>query len=327
MDVKIPANAAEGGFVVELDRFQGPLDLLLHLIRQQDIDIFDIPISQITHQFLAAIEAVYSLGLDRAGEFLEMAATLIRIKAQMLLPRRVDESGVMEDPRAELVRRLLEYEHFREAAERLAAAESDRSRHYSRGYVPPREPKPEPVTVIELLCTWEEVFASALGLTDRIKPPAEHRVIQRAVPLEEKIGLIVHTLARVERVEFRQLVAPYHDRLHTVVTFMAGLELAKQRQLAVRQREPFASLWLYRRKLEDDYEFTAGAALIEEDPAEPASATDEFTPTEIAGTDVSHETAIALDAARSNDPANGDEPAEPFPVAGVETEQEGQGVE
>jgi len=261
-------NGVEGAFVVELDRFQGPLDLLLHLIRQQDIDIFDIPISQITHQFLAAIEAVYTAGLDRAGEFLEMAATLIRIKAQMLLPRRVDESGVMEDPRAELVRRLLEYEHFREAAERLAAAESDRSRHFARGIVPAREPKPEPVAVIELRCTWDEVFAAALGLADRIKPPAEHRVVQRAVPLEEKIGLIVHTLARVERIEFNQLVAPYHDRLHTVVTFMAGLELAKQRQLEVRQREPFAALWLYRRKSEDVYVFTPGA-LSEDDLIEP----------------------------------------------------------
>lgn len=268
MDVTTQGNGAEGAFVVELDRFSGPLDLLLHLIRQQDIDIFDIPISQITHQFLAAIEAVYALGLDRAGEFLEMAATLIRIKAQMLLPRRADESGVMEDPRAELVRRLLEYEHFREAAERLSAAESDRSRHYARGFVPPREAKPEPVTVIELQCTWEEVFGAALGLTDRVKPPAEHRVVHRAVPLEEKIGLIVQTLTTVNRVEFSTLVAPYHDRLHTVVTFMAGLELAKQRQVAVRQREPFASLWLYRRAAEDGPEITVGESFTEDDLVE-----------------------------------------------------------
>src|SRR5690606_29349910 len=110
-------------FVVELDRFQGPLDLLLHLIREQDIDIFDIPIARITAQFLVAIEGVERLGLDRAGEFLEMAATLIRIKSQMLLPRRTDETGELEDPRAGLVRRLLEYELFRDVARRLEEAQ------------------------------------------------------------------------------------------------------------------------------------------------------------------------------------------------------------
>ena len=114
--------AADGAFIVELERFHGPLDLLLHLIRQQDIDIFDIPIARITEQFLRAIEGVEALGLDRAGEFLEMAATLVRIKAQMLLPRRTDEAGEFVDPRAELVQRLLEYEHFREVAARLAEA-------------------------------------------------------------------------------------------------------------------------------------------------------------------------------------------------------------
>ena len=121
-------DAGDGGFVVELQQFQGPLDLLLHLIREQDIDIFDIPIAEITAQFLRAIEGVEALGLDRAGEFLELAATLIRIKVQLLLPRRVDEeTGECEDPRAELVRRLLEYEHFREAALRLTEAEAERA--------------------------------------------------------------------------------------------------------------------------------------------------------------------------------------------------------
>jgi hypothetical protein len=101
-------------FVVDLERFQGPLDLLLHLIRSQDIDIFDIPIADITAQFVAAIEGVEGrLSLERAGEFLEMAATLVRIKAQMLLPRHEDLLED-EDPRSELVRRLLEYELFRE---------------------------------------------------------------------------------------------------------------------------------------------------------------------------------------------------------------------
>jgi segregation and condensation protein A len=231
-------------FVVELDRFQGPLDLLLHLIREQDIDIFDIPIAQITQQFLKAMEGVARLGLDRAGEFLETAALLVRIKAQMLMPRRGDLDGALHDPRAELVRRLLEYEHFREASVRLQEAEARQARHFRRGYVPPRQ-APPPVT--ELIVSWDEVSAAAFDLADRIRPLPEHAVAQRAVPIEEKIALIARTLGRLAQVEFRTLVTPFGTRLHGVVTLLAGLELAKRRQLAMRQREPFADLWFYRR--------------------------------------------------------------------------------
>ncbi|MEO5509580.1 MAG: ScpA family protein [Longimicrobiales bacterium] len=233
----------DGGFVVELDRFQGPLDLLLHLIREQDIDIFDIPISQITQQFLLAMGDVNTLGLDRAGEFLEMAALLIRIKAQMLMPRRIDASGELEDPRAELVRRLLEYEHFRDAAMRFEESQLDRLRRYARGYVPPRK---EPTVVTELELTWDEVFSAAIGLGSRPKPPEAHHVTQRAVPVEEKIILILATLARLSRVEFRRLTAPFDDKLHSVVTLLGALELAKRRELSMRQREPFTELWLYK---------------------------------------------------------------------------------
>ncbi len=235
----------DGAFIVELERFQGPLDLLLHLIREQDIDIFDIPIAQITEQFLRAIEGIEGLGLDRAGEFLEMAALLVRIKAQMILPRREDEAGVLEDPRAELVRRLLEYEHFREAAQRFEVAEADRRRQFGRGHVPRFErPKVEPT----LVTVWDEVLAACLAIGERTFEAPEHRVASRLVPLEDKIALIAQVLRRLERIEFRALVAPFAERIHGVVTLMAGLELAKRRQLGMQQLEPFSTLWLYRRK-------------------------------------------------------------------------------
>ena len=237
---------ADGGFVVELDRFSGPLDLLLHLIREQDIDIFDIPIAQITEQFLRAVTMVEELGLDRAGEFLEMAATLVRIKAQMLLPRRTDALGELEDPRAELVRRLLEYEYFREASLRLSEAEADRARRYARGHVPPRATVAPVVTELQL--SWDEVYAAALRVGERPKAPEEHRIAPRAVPIEDKIALILQSLTRLTRVEFRKLVQPFADKLHGVVTFLAGLELAKRRQVAMRQSEPFGEIWLYRKK-------------------------------------------------------------------------------
>ncbi|HSJ25083.1 MAG TPA: segregation/condensation protein A [Longimicrobiales bacterium] len=267
-----PTANVDGAFVVELDRFQGPLDLLLHLIREQDIDIFDIPIGQITEQFLRAMSDVERLGLDRAGEFLEMAATLVRIKAQMLMPRRTDALGELEDPRAELVRRLLEYEHFREASLRLAEAQADRGRHYARGHVPPRTTS-QPV-VAELECTWDEVFAAALRVGERPKGPDDHVVAQRAVPIEEKIGLIVQTLAQLARVEFRRLVEPFGDKLHGVVTFMAGLELSKRRQLSMRQSEPFADIWLYRRDDVDPDEADVDGTGMDEADTEDADAPD-----------------------------------------------------
>ena len=247
VDVKraVSVDEADTGFVVELERFTGPLDLLLHLIREQDIDIFDIPISQITAQFLAAIEGVARLGLDRAGEFLETAALLIRIKAQMVLPRRTEEGDALEDPRAELVRRLLEYEHFREAAIRLEQAEMVRRRQYRRGYVPP---KAAPPIVTELKLEWEDVFDAALVVGERSRPRPEHHVRPRAVPLEEKIGLIVGVLKRFRRVEFARLIQPFAERLHGVMTLLAGLELSKRREVALRQSRPFAPLWLYRTK-------------------------------------------------------------------------------
>jgi chromatin segregation and condensation protein Rec8/ScpA/Scc1 (kleisin family) len=103
------------------------------------------------------------------------------------------------------------------------------------------------VAVTELVCTWDELFAAALRLTGRPKPPEAHVIALRAVPIEEKMGLIVRTLARLARVEFRRLVEPFGDRLHGVVTFLAGLELSKRRLLSMRQSGPFADIWLYRR--------------------------------------------------------------------------------
>jgi segregation and condensation protein A len=221
-----PAGLKRGEFLlVELDRFQGPLDLLLHLIRQQDIDIFDIPIATITEQFLAAIEGIGVEDLDGAGEFLEMAATLIRIKAQMLLPRPGDEDE--EDPRAELVRRLLEYEQIREVSSRLASAEAERGRRFGKGYV-------EAAMAVEL------PHPSARA----------HRVTTGFVALEEKIQLILETLGEVSRIEFSALLEPWRDRMHGVMTLLAGLELSRQRAVTLRQARLFSELWIIRRDME-----------------------------------------------------------------------------
>ncbi len=258
----------EDFFLVEFDRFQGPLDLLLHLIRSQDIDVFDIPISTITKQFLKAIKNLEVSDLDGAGEFLEMAATLIRIKAQMLLPRPMDEED--EDPRAELVRRLLEHEQIREISQRMRAAEADRARRFRKGFIPPR-PKAAK-TDLPLETSWDEVFAAAL-LVEMPTPERVHQISHRStVSMQEKVVLILDTLKDNSRVEFNKLVFGFQDKMHGVMTFLAGLELTRRRVLFLRQTRPFQELWMYRRNNEAQEEpFPEELADDFEAPDEPST--------------------------------------------------------
>ncbi len=258
MELSVPHSppvSREDLLVVELDRFHGPLDLLLHLIRQQDLDIFKIPIARITDQFLAAIEGIEAEQLEGAGEFLEMAATLIRIKAQMLLPRH--EGGADEDPRAELVRRLLEYELVREVANRLRRAESERARRFGKGFVPAR-PRPAWADT-PLETTWTDVFQAALAVE---APEAEeHRYPLGARPasMEEKIRLITRKLAEDARIEFSRLLKGFEEKMHAVLTLLAGLEMSRRRELSLRQVAPFSELWLYRRTDDDEPPSAQGA--------------------------------------------------------------------
>ena len=270
MNLAVLEGRAERGdfFLVEFDRFQGPLDLLLHLIRSQDIDIFDIPISTITKQFLRAIKDLEVSDLDGAGEFLEMAATLIRIKAQMLLPRPMDEED--EDPRAELVRRLLEHEQIREISQRMRVAEADRARRFGKGFIPPR-PKAAK-TDLPLETSWDEVFAAAL-LVEMPTPERVYQISHRStVSMQEKVVLIVDALKDNSRVEFNKLVFGFQDKMHGVMTFLAGLELTRRRVLFLRQTRPFQELWMYRRNDEAQEEpFPEELADDFEAPDEPST--------------------------------------------------------
>jgi segregation and condensation protein A len=245
VDLTVTERAAEreGFLLVEIDRFQGPLDLLLHLIRTQDIDVFDIPISRITDQFLKAIKGLDPHDLDGAGEFLEMAATLIRIKAQMLFPRHDAEED--DDPRADLVRRLLEYEHFRDVARVLEQSERRRVHYHAKGFVPAM-PRPS-LSEAPLETIWIDVWEAALGLAARLAVPEPHyRIAGPVVRMEEKIEYILRMLSDRKRVEFSLLVAPWGTRMHAVMSLLACLELARRSTLKLRQSGPFTPLWVYR---------------------------------------------------------------------------------
>lgn len=230
-------------FVVDLERFHGPLDLLLHLIRSQDIDILDIPIARITDQFQSVLAAgLDRLELDRAGEFLEMASTLVRIKAQLLIPRN-ESPDWEDDPRADLVRRLLEYEHFQEVAQVLRSAEADRSRHFAKGRVPPLPQRPRPADELEL--TLDELMEAARAVPE----PADeaiHRAPTRRVPVRDKIALARRLLREAERVPFKRLWAPWSDRYHAVAGLLGCLEMARRQAVRLRQVEPFTEVWIYR---------------------------------------------------------------------------------
>ena len=229
-----PSNA----LVVELDAYHGPLGLLLHLIRSQDLDIFDIPVAGITAQFLEVVHGSGALQLDEAGEFMETAAMLLRIKSQMLLPDP-DETD-FEDPRAELVRRLLEYEQMRELGRRLRKAEEARRLRYSKGYVEERPTREKPE--VELRLSWNELMEAA---RDLVRPPQPPPVPAPRVTVAEKTALVVERLRTARRVEFHSLIVD-RDAMQVAVTLLACLELVRKRTIRLRQVRQFSPLWLYR---------------------------------------------------------------------------------
>jgi segregation and condensation protein A len=228
------------GFVVELEQFSGPLDLLLHLIREDELDITDLPVARIADQFLAVIG---DLGLNQAADYLEMAARLLRIKAQMLLPRRADDDE-WEDPRSELVRRLLEYQQIRELVEWLGLAAGRRAERFGRGFeplppAPDAAPPPLRIDLNDLLAAAERVIAL-------IPEPVLHRVVPRPLDVEGATARIEVLLQ--ERAEFgwHDVVGPQAGVVDVLSAFIALLELAKRGTLSVGQPEPFAPIRIRR---------------------------------------------------------------------------------
>src|SRR5262245_52098290 len=225
-------------FVVELEKFSGPLDLLLHLIREDEVDITDLPIAKIADQFLAVIN---DLGLDRAADYLEMAARLLRIKAQLLLPRRLDDDD-WEDPRAELVRRLLEYQQIRELVGWLQAAAGKRAERLGRGYEAPAPELPPAPLEIQL----NDLLAAAERVAALIPEPMLHRVVPRPLDVETATARIHELLAAREQFGWHDVVPPRAGIVDVLSAFLALLELAKRGALSLHQPEAFAPMVIRR---------------------------------------------------------------------------------
>lgn len=239
-------------YVVRLEQFEGPLDLLLYLIQREEMDIWDIPISRITEQYLRHIEMMETLDLQPAGDFLVMAATLMRIKARMLLPvQRTNEEGTEEDPRRELVQRLLEYKKFKEAARKIEERETQRANQFTRpidpAFVEEMKKEGDEVTLDINMSSLMKALAAVLG---RFEEVVTHEVQLEPVSLDEKVEMLRARLQERGRIAWAELFEGVRSRIEVIVTFIAILELAKGGAVRIHQADNYSELWLWSRERE-----------------------------------------------------------------------------
>jgi segregation and condensation protein A len=242
-------ESAIDAFPVKLEHFEGPIDLLLHLIRKNEVDVHDIPIALITQQYLDAIQLLQELDLDVAGEFLVMAATLIHIKSKMLLPRPETAAGVAgddEDPRDALVRRLLEHQKFKAAAGLLHEREQVRSAQWQRpdevvAHIAGDEYEPElEVDLFSLLTAFQAVVDRAKLRPKMVLPPEQ-------IPVELRIEQLLARLSETDAMGFEDLFADVSDRAGLIVTFLALLEMIRLELVRVFQSGSFGPIRVYKR--------------------------------------------------------------------------------
>jgi segregation and condensation protein A len=246
------ADEARSGHSVKIEalEFEGPLDLLVYLVQKNEVDIWDIPIARITEQFLTYLQGMTAERLEAAGEFLLMAATLLRIKAQMLLPRpQPEDDEEVEDPRRELVLKILEYQQFREIADQLRDREAAGRLVFPRGLqdledeleveTGPGLPEPEErVSLSDLLRSFTRLMEEAQR--DRV-----HRLEPLGITIEEKVNFVRERLRREGQTSFRDLFVPGEPRSHWIVTFVALLEMVREGEVRLRQGERFGEIHVY----------------------------------------------------------------------------------
>jgi segregation and condensation protein A len=229
-------------YKVDLDVFRGPLDLLLFLVKRQEVDICDIPIARIAEQFLEYMRVLEMIDVERAGDFLVMAATLMEIKSKMLLPRTEDATGTADDPRSELVRQLLEYKKFKDVAALLEAQAERQQSRLPRLAGPPAGPDParQPLRRVEL---WDLVSAFGRLMRETLAlAPQEITVDQ--TPLHIHLAAILDRLNRESPVRFSVLFEPPRNRARLVGLFLALLELVRRCQVVAEQPADFGDIWL-----------------------------------------------------------------------------------
>ncbi len=232
-------------YEVKLDVFEGPMDLLLYLIRKDELDIYDIPIAHITNQYLGFLQQIHLLDIEQASDFILMAATLMRIKSQMMLPREegIDGAGEEGDPREELMRRLLEYQQFKEVADWLGVQKDARRDVFLRqrglgenDLDDGSTPALKPVSLFDLIKVYKHVL-------DTVPPTLVHQIMEEQISVAECIDFILAAIDRRSRVRFVELIEG-RDREGMVATFIGVLELLKSQRIRVQQARPFDDIWI-----------------------------------------------------------------------------------
>ncbi len=234
----------ESDYKVKLEVFEGPLDLLLYLIKKEEVDIYDIPIERITNQYMEYLTLMKLLNLEVAGEFLVMAATLMYIKSRMLLPadQQVTDSETDEgeDPRWELIRQLVEYKKFKDAALQLGRREAEQAKIFARagdaGIEADKEIPLAEVSIFDLINAFNDVLKKASARDDF------REIIEEKFTVSDKIEEILYTLRDRSELVFGELFAQAQSRAEIVVTFLALLELIRLKRLKVRQEQAFGEI-------------------------------------------------------------------------------------
>jgi segregation and condensation protein A len=232
-------------YTVKLHKFEGPLDLLLFLIRKDEVDIYDIPISNITVQYLEYLDVMQSLDLEIASDYILMAATLMRIKAQMLLPKPDLEEDI-EDPRNEIVNRLLEYQKYKEIAVSLAKMEDEQRDYYSRSFFYFDDNGFEDTVVQSSNVSLFDLIATFKKVIDRANQKSYHDVNEVEISVEEQVVYLIEQLSMKGEALFVDLISEFKNRVVIIATFLAILELIRRGTIIVRQSSPFGEIWIYK---------------------------------------------------------------------------------
>jgi segregation and condensation protein A len=224
-------------FKIKLDMYEGPMDLLLYLVRKDELDVQDIPISRIANEYLAYVNLLKLLDIEFAADFVLMAATLMRIKVRSLLPTSPEEEEE-EDPRFELQQRLAEYQRYKEAAARLGRIEESARDHFPRACAPVLEDAPEEETLVGLF----DLLTAFKTILERRKEIDVYEVQAPRRSVEERMEEILAGLVEKTSVKFESLFTGYSTKLDLIVTFLAILELMKEGRIAVSQRRAFGAI-------------------------------------------------------------------------------------
>lgn len=239
-------------YKIHLPQFEGPFDLLLFFIERDELDIYNIPIARITDDFLAYMRLLEERNIDQASEFILVAATLCRIKAKMLLPRKeVDEEGNEVDPRAELVERLIEYKRYKSVLDELRQLEEDRSFRFGRGGVADElqaiaskalvDVELESVTLFKLLRTFERLMQR---YEDKAGKKIVHQVVRYPYTIQEQQAYILSRIKPGKDLSFQGLFGKLENRIHAIVTFLALLELLNLEKVRIVQGEGVNNFWI-----------------------------------------------------------------------------------